>query len=894
MKLISLFDCQNGPAYRGLSSRKEPAAAPQGAFTEAVNVRCDSGAIEVRQGTALFQGLAPPVAGGECLGGCVVPLGEITLALAAVFDPSVNKTKVFRCRYNGAWGPWLEVTGSGQQWGDTRMARSSRGLVQFLPLAAGDGRVRVLIQSGAGDLPRVYTAQPESLVTAHPVEPPQWAEVEAAAAFFPHGLNVAGAQWAAAAGGPSGQPFAIHFRGSHAEGTQYLEFTGASASAEIGEGEWAAASLATGPGISLAESNQLILVCAWQGENEPWSKLKLEAGQPGQPSASWHVLHDPAERRLADTLGPAVFESPEGDEFRLAAFALDNAKGLVNAAGIRITAAAPLAAGFSLKVAWVAASGGIPGSAQFAVSFLCPQSGVESAGVVLNSAAFRESANQDWLSRAAAAWDKPITAKGDAGFPGMLRRWPGAGGAEAVSPRLPVVPGISYCFAVPAACPSAEEGAKGVSQAVLYRRDAGETEFTEQRRVGVAAWTGQWIPLAGEGNWEGRIPVLVEGRRTEERSFASKMPDPGCTGPPAGHAMVQANGRLYIGAPRGAADGASEDAEEGAVWVSEQDKPLRFREVARMEGGIWDDRAAHIVSTGPRPVTALLASASGPAGMAAVFAWTDQAMYRLDGLRAERTASHGAWSPSAAAERNGQMVWLDCEMGVMEAPGLRDLARQSVDNFLKGPTGIPAGRQAFACCTHWSDRWLLAFTPHGEAANTSVLVWNRSLGLWESCDRLAGGLAVVQWQEWQWNGSLKRLFWTPQGRLAEWDSGTSDAGSPISFALRTPEFFGPLGGQLRCRRGLVFAEPAPPGASLAIQRIVRGPNQDPNGDPVEGLVGLASTGLTHAYDTGPGGEPAGAQGQAMKFRLHGELPGGWSLFRWGIEAEGMELGAVKT
>lgn len=851
--LVPLYDAERQP-YKGLFSSPSPVALGMGMFSAAQNVREDGNALSCRNGVTALLSAGPSVTNGVFVGGAIETWGSNLLALAGIYDPAVSKVRIYYNLYSGSWLGWGESTASSGKWGDTRMTMPTDGPLQFVRLSNLDGSDKFVVQSGiASEKPRIIMedGSPTAII-ASVVDPVLSATAEPAIAGMKKVFTVSTGTWthSVTAGGNTWT--------TTTAGTTPDQYINLASGAGVGITSGKASQSILAAGLDLTDCRQACFIWACALDDQIWQKVKVELVIGATPT--YLTILDPDNNILEAVTTERVFASGS-ESFYMTAIPIPPGTTVTDVRGFRITAQQDLISDIVLKIAMFAGGGRVPGGAEYALAFENSFTDIESPGIVLVSGGLVDGGNQDLLNRAIRGVTQSNAASvGEYKITGVLTMF----GGSPVTVQLPVDSRIYYEYQVPVFSPSQTQGELGVNFCNIYRRDPGEEAFTyvyaQQAGAYVAsAWT-YYTPFTA---WSQRS-YYADNTSPSSRDANRVLPDEFCEPPPAGYPMVASNNRLYVGATEGTGSGQR----AGAVWVSEEGRPLRFRAISRWESGQIAQEAGFVVSVGTSRPQALVAASGQFLGVSSIYCATQDDLWVLDSQRASRVSSVGSLSSLSFAERDGALFYLsDEQQAVQFGGGASNLSRNSVDDFL---TGIAASRLGWVASIAYKDRWLMAFTASGGSQNTRVLVYNRVTGHWESCDSLPTTEAVAQFSGWLYGGAKKTVYWTPTGAIMQWDSGSTDNSTAITMTLTTKEFLPLPRTSIKAYR--MSVEGTTGSATLTCRRTFGSTN-------VDGTITQEATGMTRKIDASSGA-PVGGRGDSVKLTLTGTPGAGWKLHRW--------------
>jgi hypothetical protein len=868
----AIYDSEAAP-FQGLFSAPSPKTLRQGQFSVATNVRQNNNAISVRPGVTALLSAGPSVSNGVFVGGTIEVFGRgvaadgTVLALAGIYDPASTKVDIWANQYGATgpnyntWGGWFKTTASSGPWGDTRLSMPVDGPLQFARIPTLSGADKFVVQSGVGtDKPRVLGESTlggggaiEAKV-AHAVQPVLAASAEPPVATMKAIYDVAGGSWthSVTAGGNTWTTTT-----EASSPNQYLKLLAGASGIDSGK----ASQSILGTGKDLTDCRQVCFIWSCEQDADIWKKVKVELCLGATPT--YLAVLDPANNVLEAVTTDRVFVVDDHN-FYMTAMPIPPGTAVTDVRGFRITAAQDLIANTEILIAMFAGSGRVPGGAEYGLAFENSYSGVESPGLVLLSGGLIDGSNQDTISRLvrSSGIQTQPSSRGEYLMTGVLTEY----GGDPVTIALPIDTRIYYEFQVPVFSPTSSEGALGVNYCNIYRRDPGEEAFVYV--------TGQQTSTYSGGAWTYVSPFTAFNQRQyyadnttpSSRNTDRVLPDEFCAPPPPGYALVASNNRLYVGTT----EGSGNAARAGVVWVSEEGRPLRFRPVSRWEAGQIAQEAGFTVSVGASRPQALLSVSGALLGVSAVYCLTQDDLWGIDNSRARRLQTIGTLSPKSVAERDGSLVWLSDEVEAVELSGNpRNLSRDAVSDFFEG---VPSSRRQWLTSTGYKDRWLMAFTPAAGSNNTRVLVYNRIRGYWESCDSLPAAEAVAQWSDWNWNGSKSKAYFTPTGSIMQWDLGSTDNGTAVSFTLTSKEFLPEPRSSVKAYRMTVEGDANASAPTLTCRRTFGSTN-------VDGTVTLETSGITRKFDASSGA-PVGGRGESVFLTLLGTPGTGWKLFRW--------------
>lgn len=729
MKEITLFDAQ--VPYRGLRTSVDATAVPNGYLTSAQNIRYDDRTLRLRSGQTLLANASS--LSGTCIGSTIVTNNSFTYYFIALNVS--GSVRIYCDRWNGSsWnGSWVEVTASSGKYGNTRMTAPSTGFVIFDTVYDTEEGLCVIAQDGTSD-PRIIKIGQSSPIASgsariiKTIAAPESSSGLTPVFGFSSKFNPALSTDSISSSGTS---LAWTAPGSPKYWTLTVAGSTAGDYSQIGQTSM----------LGINGGGQLVFLVEMSSETFINSCKWEIIGSLGN-----YTIHDPA-----NNLDNAVVVESNIPGYKLLAFSLGGASppywggggsivGTMNA--IRVTVSSPsIVSGATLNVHGIFTGGRVPGTTQYAVTWRNSNSFTESPPVVL-----------------------PVSVEG--GGKAYL-----TGSAQSSIPddfRIPISTAIYYTPYVSVTAPPQSLVDLGVDHIRVYRREPGESTYTYSGQTQCAEYSGSaWVyssPFTSS-NLNG---VYVDTVPSYDRDEDKIAPGDFNQAVPIGRAAHWAGSRYYVGSFK-----ASSSERKSVVYVSDEKHPFRFRTI-----GSGDPESGFSAQLdGEEEVRAFISSSASVIGSATVYCFSDRATYAIDGPLIRRVSGIGCVAPTAIAENQGRIFFLDQNRQVrMMQSNITDLSRGRVDNILTGASSVDKAVFVFH-----RDRLYISYL---DGSTRKLLVWSEIIGDWESID--VCGVQPTFPLIWRSGFDAKLYFASPDGSLYEHESGTQDAGSDIAWQLTSP------------------------------------------------------------------------------------------------------------
>lgn len=274
--------------------------------------------------------------------------------------------------------------------------------------------------------------------------------------------------------------------------------------------------------------------------------------------------------------------------------------------------------------------------------------------------------------------------------------------------------------------------------------------------------------------------VVTDWITKNENDVTRRAKEVGTLGVPTGHLMTGVNDRLYVAGT----------ASPSELWISADKDPFSFRKVPAVDDdGNQNPLSATFRTFAGEKVTAMLRMQGDLLGVDTLLLWTDRGLYRLGGFdsrtlgQAARLSEKGTRNAATVAPYDGTVWYLDTEGQARRTNGglaATAPSEQRVDDMLRtadlSQAGAAAGFGAFR----------LTFRPAGEETLNHCLVWQERTQEWV-LDRFPFEIAGLVMHE----EDGKRLLFAcePDGKLWELErpGQTTENGATIPIRMDGPE-----------------------------------------------------------------------------------------------------------
>jgi len=729
-------------------------ALEYGQFKVQRNVRPGPGGVVKRGGLVPMTPDAPASGAGVHYGGGLFQFGADTLVAVegVLVSGSVRLYTAVYTFSTDTWGAWSEATAASGKWGNTRMATPTRGYLQMAAISGQDGTEVVVVQNGI-EAARMVDLSVRDARTVEDVVP-----CDAVQAYSPLFTFLDTLPVASTAGG------SVTMTDSGASVTTSVVTVGTiyhwrAVFAAPAVGEWAQWELAAGSAIDLRNSRGVQLFVKATDDN--WrGAIKISIVVTDGAGTKVLTVYDPSAQFVsmaeAATVDEGVVliqlpveEHPDAD--------IDALR------GIRIdVVAAGLAATYTFDIRGVAASGNVPGGAQYGVSLKNSGTRTESPGAPYR--VFNPDQNVDEFrerNRIARLLEGRVPRGAAVGFEDVFTDGPYF--------FMPVVPEMYYNVELPLLAPTSAEGAKGVDYAVVYRKDPGSKSFSFVAEVQLAeydAGAGAWETLtplfASNASWKARA-VYEDNAKSSELEEKRRLPDSQALAIPIGFAMAVVDKRLNVGVSRG----TGSPLRQNALMVSEEDRPTMFRPFPRFEGGVDDASSGYLIALGDEDVTAIHASSASGLGSNTSYVFSNRRVQVHSGFKLFPLANAGTVAPQSVCEQAGTLFWID-QQNVQRSmrSGLDDLSSYRVQTLLDD---TPASRRKFYSAVVARDLMMVARTAAAQSRNERALVYSQRFERWVSEDKKASAKFPQQFVLWEFFGEFRVAAFGQTGQLFEYD-----------------------------------------------------------------------------------------------------------------------------
>jgi hypothetical protein len=508
--------------------------------------------------------------------------------------------------------------------------------------------------------------------------------------------------------------------------------------------------------LKMSGGRQIILIV--QGTiDEFLAKCKLETGD----GSTTETFYDPSSTYI----NYVRFDGSQ-DQFDYSLLAFDIPDTGRDDDRIIITTTEDLSVDFDVDFKAIAVGGRVPGNSQYAVSYYNQGSKTESPGVVMRPASESGMQVNAWLERTVDRGEDYTVVSQQYGF------------------KVPVLRDVYYEFSIPTQNPSSIEIDRGVQTLNIYRSDAASENFYYVGNEVLTDYGPPWAAVNGSAgaktgtSWTDLVP-------TAYRNFGRVSPTAFNQAFPTSVNAIYGNNRVYAGAYK-------DDSAEAptTVFVSEQDQPMRFSQIADFDETEINFRTAFSADTG-EPIRAFVDTSASVVGTSSVYCLTDRSVFALSDWNIRRLASNGCVGPNAVCSYDQQVFFVDEELVVRTMQGsIGQISRATVHDKLTA--AVAPDKITMAA---FGDRVYVSYQDDSESTSGNrVLVWNRLLDAWESDDTTATGKTAAQFLPFRYQGDTRLLFCADDAKVLRYeDSGSTDLdGAAIPFEIRTGELKGDL------------------------------------------------------------------------------------------------------
>lgn len=844
---------------------------PEPFWRQLENLRQDDGTVYLRPGTVALQGNAPSAGTfrGGWIGVCPGYGGSFSQTnVALVAMEESGEIRIYKSHLNVTWQAWTEVTAASGKFGDTRLTAGTH--VHFRQVEDAYGLTSVIASGGRASALRIDLSTPTAtsniVARCEAITAPPVSQYEPIAGFGAELTLIDPGGGAATTASDTGTSFTA------AAGSATSAFWSFTLAATATAGDSAVIYNDTTLDISVANAKQLLMVCQYVGNEEPWwTRMRVEAVYGATPS--YVTVYDPGTDRNEIVRVPVGIDQERSGRTELVAFPIEDLAGTIGSElrGIRLTVLSTFTptggTSSALRIFQLGVGGKVPGNSQYGVAFEnggSPYGGYtgsrcESPGVVL----------------------PPMRGKQHSVRTGDS--------VDVQSYNLPLDERIFYSVQVPIVAPNSTDGGRGVNYYNIFRKDPGSNYYYLASSTEVVAYSApNWETVSGifgsASAWGGKDTVAdtVDHFSLDPSKV---LPDAFNEPIPIGGQMAYANRRLYICTQGVPTSGNSTNA----VMVSDEDAPYRFRRITTFDGDPLDSVQGFEARLDDRVTAVRAASASG-IGTTTVYVWTVSSLWAVDGYQVRRIASRGTFSPWSVAESDGMLVWLDQSRNIVTMdPTIRSISRYRIDEDMDA---IPAARIAYVSSAFHRDRMFFAHSATGQTDNLVSEVFALAWQEWEAQDTFASAKGPCQYLTWHTTGDETFLvYFASNGTLwkAEDPTVLTDDGNQIAFILETPYFTSP---NFRAKVGLgqvsvICTDKA--SESLTTQRFPLTPAVAATVEDTGTINIDVSTALAWKVDkNATTGGPVKVNGAAVYLRVTGTLSGPFAIRAMSVAVDGFE------
>lgn len=760
MSLLTEVFYQPGMDVRGMVSSRDSASLRPGEFKTFQNARLRSGCIRVRGG--IVDKSVSGLASGSVCGSAKLVLNGTTYQLVAI-----DTGATIRCYY-GVDATFTEFTApaSNNKYGNTRFATgnwvvfeavrdtTASTIAPFTAARTGldlvfatDGATAVVWDPSGSSTDNSWTS-PHANVW-HPLEGKVRQE-----ATYPYFINLVATN--TAAGALTGTGTLVDNKAHDVTGGRCPTW-GFTAVSD-------AAILTVTTGTTLCKNKQVWMVFDCPDDPLILEYLKVEVYD--SLNAVFRTLYDAS---VATSERPTIvpldfFEQdpggPGGRGFKIAYFSVDpTVCPDVTYTDIKLTykGSAAYSAEVFFNLIAIGGSGTTPGGSQFCAANTNPGSRAESVGIVCDNkfgVSLKNLGCQDTRNYV----------------------------------RIPDWAGSYFKYNVTVQQPSNSDRDAGVEYCLVYRRSAlkpGDDPSKPRPFYHVASYQFSTYST-GSHSWTNAASAtalqdIVIGVDTSAYALRT-APDAYNVAAPPCQSLAVAGGRLFCGGARPGSVGST--ANPADCYVSEQDHPLRHREILKIDQGAPSETSGTCAKFPGEKVMRIVPMVGSLIGDEAAIVLTDQNVYALPGpssidlTRPRRISEKGTLSPWSVCVRGNKLIYLDEDRKLVTLiPGQEpvDLSTGRMENILEA---IPTSRldNVYACV--YRNRYYMSYTLGGGSSNKAVIVYDFIFDGFAR-DVTLNALSWNQFHALDVGVSGQLRFWSDTGNLYEHDSSTTsqDAGS---------------------------------------------------------------------------------------------------------------------
>ena len=850
--------------FQGLKTKMKPCTLTPGEWSAVAGFRYDDGTLTVRDGISEVTASAVD-ASPTFLGAAAVTLNNVRYVVAAWVVSGA--TRIYRLN-SGAWTEMTSASGDNSH-DQTNRFTSTTARVTFTVVRDSDetqvyngnvvgnagARDWLVIQNGV-EAPRVWTninLISPTLVGVpwphQPITPPQsGSQVNKVKLTWPVYLTCSGATMPTYTA--SDADVTLASTGTSPNNNIQATFTNATDNGDWVKMDWQTALSA----INLSSSKQLIFI---YDTTNPliWQYLKVEISED---DATYTTVYDPTTA----TYSHQLVEMDDVGKFYAVAFPIDQITSTLRDAVdfIRLTWVGPARVSsdstITLNIYTIAGSGKAPGSCQHAISYFNSNSRAESVAQIVQTIDAQK------------LYD--------------------IGGRDINDTRIPNSDLLYYTYQVTAMNVSTTDRDAGVDTLKIYRRDPGESQFTQLSTWNeICSWTaaGGWAYTSGS---EYSVRSFSDNHTRDQKIITSVKPDALHKVIPVSGAQIGAGGRLFCG---NILETASSPQQYGAVWFSKKNYPFRFRAFLNVD----DDRVlgANTVLFAGETVKAFAKTPSGLAGGETIWCLTDRSTYVLDGqdsytLGSPRPmAEYGTPAERSVVSSRGSIWYVDNDkqLRVWVNGSTVTPSRGTIEDKLSASADISTVSGVYA-----KERYYFSYRPNGGTTNSRICCFNDKLGVFEFDEPLPSPVTAEQIIYFNDSNTMKLYVFATNGKIYYYEdpSATQDLGANISVALSPMEAHDQMWRNFAMYEVGVLADDT--SGTLTFTRTAKPDGSTGNGPGVIDMNGSENQVWRQDVIDATTGQRPGADGVAIQLAMTGSLTGATKIYQMNVNVEALEDG----
>lgn len=809
--------------FIGIYPSAHPLALGPGRFEDVYNLRPSGGGLVCR---------GPVTALGSAVGTSALGLyGALVNGTYYLLVASVNTGKTRVYWVDMSTGAATEITAGSGKYGDTRLSSTSAP-VAFAVVHDYAARKDVVVISNGTDDVRIWD-EANTITAVHKTVPLPSGKSSVERIEFgwagpvPLGnttytvTNSGGGVTGAHSGSSPNKYMRLTISNTVATNdNSYFEFTA----------------------VDMRNAKQLHLVYEVDGGvlfDALWDDIKVEV----YDGSGWHTVYEP----FTVNGDLQIAENDDIGRFYTAAFPLehisDTARSTISR--IRFTwVGSARASGDSYVIDFygIGASGMVPARARYAFSYYNSGSRAESQAIIVRSYRYLRV-------------DEADTGAGTQRMPDL---------------SLSETEGLFYKATCYYQNTANTERDAGVDYLRVYRRDPGDDPavpavfaFSKQ----IAAYTASWAFSSGS---EYQMQSTADTVDSSDRDLQSWVPDAFHRVIPKAKVLKAVLDRLHCG-------NLVYDSytERGAVWVSEERNPFRFRLSLRRIYGAIDPTSAALFSIAGEEVRAFALAGAYASGGTTVYTLTDRSLFGVADRGASALSSpqyigpYGTLAGATVQSYLGTITWLSMDKQIVRVAqdgSIESLSLYVTDSLISGSTA-PENSAA----TVFKNSYLMAFQRSGASTNDRVLVFDYLRKQFVSNDRMPGTSNAKYMVVVPTAKGDKMFVISAAGQVYKYDHEDANGdlgGSTIAVGLKTGAFH--FDGFFRVQVSQCgYLGDTVSGGSMSTARTALFGSE--SGDSPNGTIDIDDATAIWKYDLTTKNIPPGVSGNGVQLALDGNL-----------------------